>query len=171
MTSLKTSKDYIQILVQNTVPDMTFEFIEHENTITVMTDGLMREEHASTRDSKRASNADESLEVQILKVNTMNKQTVSDDDIESEYERKLVQAATELEQKATYQTPIRQVNAGPTSVASSMTTRQSSARKSDKGSISDRSTLIEPKMVLVPTLVTPGQQTENHDAPDHLRWR
>ena len=159
LTSLKTSKDYIQILVKNMVPDMTFEFIEQENTIMMMTDGLTREEHGTTKDLPHASNADESPEVQILEVKAMDKQTVSDDDIELEYERKMVQAATETEQKASYHTPIRQVHAGTSSVASSVTTRQSSAKKCDKGSISDRSALIEPKTVLVPTPVTPGQQS------------
>ena len=161
LTSLRTSKDYIQILVQKTVPDMIFEFIEHENTITVLTDGLMQTERALTEGNEQRPAADETPEVKILAVTTMNKQTVLDDDIESEYERKLVQAAAESEGKAHYQTPIRQVNAGPTSVASSVTTRQSSARKSDKGSISDKSALIEPNTVLVPTPVTPGQTTIN----------
>ena len=169
LTALKTSRDYIQILIQNTVPNMTLEFFENDNKIMVMTDGLMQEERDSTKDQKEASNTNQNLEVQILEVKATSKQTVSDDDIESEYECKLVQAATESEQKATYQTPICQVNAGTTSVASLVTTRQSSARKSDKGSVIDRSALIGSKTVLVPTLVTPGHQTVQENAKESER--
>ena len=126
---LRTMKDYVQKLVDNIVPGITFGYFEKDGCLTVTTDGIMRIKTPGKDQAITSDPTPEVLEDTTRLADTDTQTYGIEEELDPLFETEMVLMAKEIE---AFRSPVKQVQTGTMSSVASSVTRQSTDAKKEK---------------------------------------